>query len=271
MSSFATDGFCSSEIRKNIRIIRHRSNIWFDFCLDLNRCLQQIVYEVGGTRGTLFTKDVVTSAIYLRSISSFQGTINLAERGMHISGYALVRQIYEDSLCISATSSNWEHFKKMFEEDLKASRRKQMQFMLQSQNLDLETQNKLKEIINKTGKSQTLNMKKIASLGPLEKQYLFYQIISANASHCSADSLRSQVVIADNKSAWNGFRFGPSSKESIDALLWAACGAALPVALGCAEILKNDPQRTKISDWIFRFRNLPSQETEMIKSFRENV
>jgi hypothetical protein len=123
---------------------------------------------------------------------------------MVAEGRTLARSLIEDAFCIAALLSEPAIFVEMLKADFDASRRDQGKFILAE---DLIT---TIDAIDK--KAEIMGPKKVATLGPLTRQYLFYQRLSDDAAHPSSRSLHRYMVTDASRSGWSGYKSGAGDR-----------------------------------------------------------
>ena len=107
-----------------------------------------------------------------------------------------------------------------------------------------EGRDKLLAAIDQLGKPDTMNVKKLASLGPLIKQYLYYQRLSDDAAYTSGKALEHHVAQEDG--GWH-FRWGPATAEETAATLHHLVIGAMLIAVGVVQILKDEANGKALS------------------------
>jgi len=108
-NTFKEVGFLSPEIKPIIADLRKLHATWFVFAEDVNRTGQRIL---GGFQpsGSAAVRDVVAIALLMRTLSNFQGTILMAERGMVVEAGTLARCCFENAVFVGALRNEGDKF-----------------------------------------------------------------------------------------------------------------------------------------------------------------
>jgi hypothetical protein len=102
-------GFLSPDIQPIILDLRKIHVIWFVFAEDVNRTGQRILREFQPS-GTVTVRDVVGIALLMRSLSNFQGTVLMAERGMAVEAGTLARCCFENDVFLGTLTKEGDNF-----------------------------------------------------------------------------------------------------------------------------------------------------------------
>src|SRR5215472_5726056 len=102
-------GFLSPDMQPIIADMRKIHATWFVFAEDVNRTGQRILREFQPS-GTVTVRDVVGSALLMRTLSNFQGTILMAERGMAAEAGTLARCCFENAVFLGTLRKEGDKF-----------------------------------------------------------------------------------------------------------------------------------------------------------------
>jgi len=108
-NTFKEVGFLSPEIKPIIADLRKLHATWFVFAEDVNRTGQRIL-EGFQPSGSAAVRDVVAIALLMRTLSNFQGTVLMAERGMVVEAGALARCCFENAVFVGALRNEGDKF-----------------------------------------------------------------------------------------------------------------------------------------------------------------
>ena len=115
-SSIRDTGFLSPRTADLVRMYRQRLPAWFDLIEALNALGQRQMNRGVEKAAKLASLDPIniSARLLIRTMSNFQGSVLLAERGMVVEPQTLVRSCYENSFWIGAFFSSptgaLEHF-----------------------------------------------------------------------------------------------------------------------------------------------------------------
>jgi hypothetical protein len=232
---FKEEGFLGAGIANRIVSVRAENVDWFKLAEDTNAALMRA------------------------AIAALQGVILLTERGMVAEGRTLARSLIENAFCIAALIAEPAAFMKMLKADSDASRRNQGKFILAEQLIATAAKRDelqaTMEAIDK--KAEIMSPKKVAALGPLMRQYLFYQRLSDDAAHPSSRSLHRYMVTDASRSGWSGYKSGAGDQGENAATLHSAILAALPIGVGITQMLKDKDGNAEFGGLADRFEAMP--------------
>jgi hypothetical protein len=237
---YENTGFLSLSPDDGIDAIRGENADWFALAEDLNRAFTGLaVASMETAKTSLWDPKAVAVRLLLRCCGNFQAVILLTERGMVVEGRTLVRSLIEGAFAIAALVNRPSEFIDLLKADSEASRRRQGQFLLAQKLIDdSQRQANLQSVVDAIGKVEFINLKRLAELGPLGRLYLSYQRLSDGAAHVSARALDHHVHRNQSNDGWC-YEWGTGRLETNAATLYHAILAAIPVALGVTEVLKD--------------------------------
>lgn len=214
MTKFVEIGFTSDETRESIPNLILANADWFGLLNEVIESLQVTAIKACETvKGSPFDKFPLSLLVLHRANGHLQGAAILLERGMVVEARTLLRSFLETALVMAGVHDNYETVKAMLIEDMDAAKKGQAKvIMKQGIAHDIE---KLEERIKEFGKVQNLPIDKLAELGPLNKMYLLYRVISNDAAHPSGKSLRRHMRMADDGASWNGYLIGPNDADEV--------------------------------------------------------
>lgn len=257
---FRQTGFLSFKEGGVVADVRAENAEWFDLASDVNVELMKLaVTAMESAKTSTWSPESVTARVVLRSCSLFQGIILMAERGMIIEARTLSRSLLESAFCIAALHDSPSIFMQMLRDDDKASLRKRGDFILAEKLGDSGNDlAKLRKVISKMEKTETISPKKLAKLGPLIKQYLAYLQLSGDSAHISARALHRHIHINADGKGWS-YLWGAGDKKDVASTLDYAVMAALPVGVGTSQMLKRDDHNKAFGGIVSRFVSLRGQ------------
>jgi hypothetical protein len=257
---FKEEGFLSAGITDGIVSVRAENADWFKLAEDTNAALMRVaIAATGAVKTTSMAPEAVAVRVLLRSCGALQGVILLTERGMVTEGRTLARSLIENAFCIAALLAEPATFLTILKADSEASRHNQGKFILAE---DLITRgdkrDKLQAIMDAIDKkAEIMGPKKVAALGPLMRQYLFYQRLSDDAAHPSSKSLHRYMVTNASRSGWSEYKSGAGDQGENAATLHSAIEPALYVGVGIAQMLEDQSRGVEFADLAHRLEAMP--------------
>ncbi len=255
---FEKKGFLSAGITNGIARLRTENAAWFKLAEDTNAIfMHTATTAMNSVHTTSMSPEAVAVRVLLRSCGTLQGIILLTERGMVAEGRTLARSLIENAFCVAALHDKPALFIKMLKEDSDASLQLQRKFIIaESLIASGAARTKLQAAIDANEKSDIMSPKKIARLGPLLKQYLYYQRLSDDAAHASAKSLHRHVSVQKTPSGWN-YKWGAGDRDENAATLHHTILAALPIGIGITAMLKDTDGNAAFAELANRFQSMP--------------
>lgn len=255
---FEEKGFLSAGSANGIASLRAENADWFKLADDMNEVLMRSATAAMETvKTSSMAPEAVAVRVLQRSCGSFQAVILLTERGMVAEGRSLARSLIENAFGIAALHDNPAEFMKLLKEDSEASRKRQANFILAEDLIATgSSRSKLQDTVDAIGKPSPMNIKSLATLGPLTKLYLSYQRLSDDATHLSARSLNRHIWTDPTRSGWN-YKWGPGSQGENAATLYHAFLAAISIGVGVTQMLKDMANNEKFGELANRFHAMP--------------
>lgn len=255
---FEEQGFLSPVIASGVAQLRAENADWFQLADDMNAALMRAaVAATAAVKTNLWNPMAVAVRILLRSCGTFQGVILLTERGMVAEGRTLARSLIENAFCVAALHDQAEPFIKMLWDDSEASRHRQRKFIVAEELIaESAALDKLRAAIDAIDKPQRMNLKDVAKLGPLVKQYLAYQWLSDDSAHLSAKSLNRHVRGEAACSGWN-YKWAAGDRSENAATLHHAILAALGIGVGITQLLGDTNGNAVFGQIANRFHAMP--------------
>ena len=256
---FEEEGFLSVGVTNGIVSLRAENADWFKLAEDTNAALMRTAIAATSTvKTTSMAPEAVAVRVLLRSCGTFQGVILLTERGMVAEGRTLARSLIENAFCITALLVNPAATIEMLKADSDASHRNQGKFVLAEQLVAAGAKrDKLQATIDAIDKkAEIMSPKKVAALGPLQRQYIFYQRLSDDAAHPSARSLHRHMLTDASRSGWI-YKSGAGQQGENAATLHSAILAAIPIGVCITEMLKDTEGNAVFSELADRLQAMP--------------
>jgi Family of unknown function (DUF5677) len=256
---FEKQGFLSPIIANSVARLRADNKKWFELADDVNAALMCAAAVATATvRTKSWDPKAVAVRVLLRSCGTFQGVILLTERGMVAEGRTLARSLIESAFGVAALLKQGKPFIKMLKDDSEASRHRQRKFIVAEKLIAKNAAlNKLNTAIIAADKPQGMNVKCVARLGPLNKQYLAYQRLSDDSAHLSARSLHRHVCPNAAGNGWN-YKWAPGDRSENAATLHYAILAALGIGVGITQLLGDTDGNAVFGQIANRFHAMPS-------------
>jgi len=231
--SFGELGFLSPIV--SVFISQHRVSQlpWFTLAEKLNVIGQRQCQRGCEKTANLTALDPfnIGTRLLIRTMSNFQGSIILIERGMEVEALTLVRNCYENGFWIGAFFTDPAAALNAFKLDETKSQdsRADAFVSIAEKHGDPAMRAKTRQQFdNRRARSKTpaLGLEKLAQLAGLYPNYAFYKDVSSSSAHPSLNSL-DRYLDRDAAGNWQGFVIGPSTAESIGATLNLACHALI--------------------------------------------
>ena len=211
--------------------------------------------------GHNWSKEAVAVRLLLRTATSLQGVVLMAERGMVSPARTLVRTIVEDSFCAAALLDRPNEVIRMLRDDHEASRRGQAAFIYeQGLGDDPDMLARLQETIAAMERKPRIIWKNMAGLGSLLRQYLNYQRLSDDSLHTSALSLDRHVARRPSGEGWD-YRYAPGLPGEIASTLHRAGLAAVPVGIVVTQLIPETMCNPALKELADRFEGMPTGTT----------
>ncbi len=223
-------GFLSPQILSWIQRHRTANSDWFQLAENLNRIAHHAItaMEVPSDNNQVF----MAALLSMRGLSSFQGTLLLAERGMTQDARILVRSCFETVFYLGALLREPEFVEALIRDD--ADQRGKMARALlklpEGSGLEAEHTEKLTRFLDDLEQSgkvpQSIRVFETARLAGLKEIYgTYYRGLSNDAAHPSMVSLNRYVASGDSNEV-TGLHWGPDVSDVEDTVN-NACTAAI--------------------------------------------
>jgi Family of unknown function (DUF5677) len=247
-------GFLSPDMSKNIEECRKQNAIWFKLAEDINRSCQKILGEFQIGPGEVIATQLFGILFLIRTLSNFQGSILMAERGMVIEARTLARCCYENLFCVATLLKDGDKFLSEMDNGAKVAQKSTARWILQEpKRLDFSGPGaaaKLKahveEMDRRWGKLTALEWRNLAERGGVGDAYLYYKLLSGDGAHPSLASLN-HYISSGPGDAFKGVKWGPDIGGAADSLN-IVCNAAVMIGLGVAQIVNNDGLQRELTD-----------------------
>jgi hypothetical protein len=231
-SSIRDAGFLSPRTADLVSMYRQQLPAWFDLIETLNALGQRQMHrgvEKAGKLGSLDPINISTR-LFIRTMSNFQGSVLLAERGMVVEAQTLVRSCHENSFWIGAFFSSPTEALEAFQLDETKSQDSRADALLRivEEHGDDATRKETREqFASRRAKSKkaALGLEKLAKLAGLHPVFAFYKEVSASSAHPSLYSI--ERYLDKVPGGWRGFVGGPDTKENVILALNLTCHALI--------------------------------------------
>jgi hypothetical protein len=248
--SLQTDGYLSPDIAK--WIAKHRAEHAAAFALAdrLSQVAQQVM--LGAEVPKSDNRALLILLFFARALSSFQGALLLAERGMTVEALTLARSCLESAFFLGATAADAGFADRLISSD--AAHKKKVATWLTSPEaavteLAPEQIDKLRGFLANLKTAATpvapLPIKQAADAAQLSDIYeTVYRDLSDRAAHPSLNSLLRHIEVDDHGNAV-ALRFGPETKDLPETIL-AMTTALFYGIVGMGSAFAQDAWRAEI-------------------------
>jgi hypothetical protein len=236
--NFSTDddlndvGFLSAKIEPVIADLRKVNATWFVFGADLNRTGQRILRDFQPS-GSVAVRDVVAIALLMRTLSNFQGTVLMAERGMAVEAGTLARCCFENAVFVGTLRKEGDAFLSEMQMADSFSAKTMARWLVRVpdrlEHAPRGAKQRLETLIQETGKQmpgfETANFRALAQRAGLDDAYVHYAILSRQAAHPSAQSLDRYFIRGRGAFPLQAMRWGAyaSDPDEVGLILNMAC------------------------------------------------
>lgn len=107
MPPLEENGFLGKDIRGWIDKFRAQFKEWFELADELNRHCHALMFKIDAHSGDM--EEVLVATLYLRSMTTFQSVVLLAERGLTAQGKMLARCMFDSIFPLCAISNDRDH------------------------------------------------------------------------------------------------------------------------------------------------------------------
>lgn len=252
MTTFREAGFTSDEITKNVPQMIAANVEWFGILTELICLLQKTAMKAcDQVKGSPFDKLPLSLLILHRANGQIQGGMILLERGMVVEARTLLRSFLESTFMMAGIHDNYDAVKAMLIEDIEAAKKGQAKVIVK-QGISHQIP-ALEERIKEFGKVQNLPIDKLAELGPLNKMYLLYRVISNDAAHPSGKSLQRHMRMADDNKSWTGYLIGPSDAEEVAETADQLIMAGIALGVGFQQMVGDEENNAAVGHLAERY------------------
>lgn len=247
-NTFNDVGFLSPDIQPIIADLRKLHANWFVFAEDVNRTGQRILAEFKPS-GSVAIRDVVGLALLMRTLSNFQGTILMAERGMVVEAGTLARCCFENAVFIGTLVKEGDRFLQEMKMSHEFSDKLMARWLVRvptrlehaPSGAKRKLESRITEIAQQIPGFEPAKFKGLATRAGLDEAYVLYAILSRDAAHPSAQSLDRYFVRGQGEFPLQGMRWGAyaSERDEISLTLNMACLAMIEICERMCEMLPN--------------------------------
>lgn len=248
-NSLNSVGFLSPDMRPIIGDLRKIHATWFVFAEDVNRTGHRILREFVPS-GTVAVRDVVGIALLMRTLSNFQGTILMAERGMAAEAGTLARCCFENAVFLGTLRKEGDKFLAEMQMadrySVKAMARWLVRVPDRLEHAPRGAKQRLEGLISEIkqqipGFERRAEFKALAERAGLADAYVNYAVLSREAAHPSAQSLDRYFIRGRGATSLQGMRWGAyaGGPDEIGLTLNITCLAMLEVCESTCDMLDN--------------------------------
>jgi hypothetical protein len=229
---------------------------WYDFAEQLRATATRMFHH-------LETQIEPASKIYAlallgRTISNFTGAKILLEANQVLEARILVRCCWENVFYIAAIAKKGDKFIKTMKNDDAASRLARGKWLLENKLIDGKD-NEFRAFLKSLGKSnRSLDVKGVSGMGVIDRGYIFYAQISADAGHPTITSLNRHLVETLKWGTALSILPRIDSAEPIETISYA-CNALIGACFAAGEILGGSveaPEVKRLGDELLRLQGI---------------
>jgi hypothetical protein len=265
--SLRDHGFLSPVIADFIPTHRKSQSAWFVIAEKLNAIGQRQLQRGADKTVKLSSMDPLNIGVRLliRTMSNFQGSIILIERGMVVEAQTLIRNCYENGFWIGAFFTDPRAALDAFKLDETKSQDSRAAAILRivEQHGDPLLQAKMRQqFANRRAKSKenALGLEELAKLARLLPNYAFYREVSANSAHPSLNSLE-RYLDRNVDGDWQGsFILGPEKEENIGTTLNLSCQALISCLAAFGQLIGTSDDDQKLFELNEQYKSLAGIE-----------
>jgi hypothetical protein len=229
---------------------------WYDFAEQL-RATAMRMFDHLETPIEPETK-IYALALLGRTISNFTGTMILLEANQVLEARILVRCCWENVFYIAGIAKKGNKLIEAMKYDDAASRLARGKWLLQNKLIDGQDK-EFRAFLKSLGKSnRSLDVKSVSGMGVIDRGYIFYAQISADAGHPTVTSLNRHLV--ETLKWGNALSILPrtDSDEPIETISYA-CNALLGACFAAGEVLGGSmeaPEVKRLGDELLRLQGI---------------
>ena len=242
------EGFLSPDVA--YWSVKHRAenSAWVAVAEKLNRIAQSLLATTTLRIASAQDSKLLSMLLFTRSLSNFQATVLLAERGMVVEARLLARACLETTFCLGAMVKAGDEFvNKVLYNELH-ERRASVNWLLNAKNRrqflaadDRKRLAKHAEEVERTWKSLAkVGFEEMARLADMEPLYVWYRQLSGDAAHPTVSSLNRYIT--DNKGdEVSEIRWGPDcNSEELGDTINLACNFLLAACVSFNSVAGNE-------------------------------
>jgi len=211
---------------------------WFRLADDCLLALHALAENgKAAARTNLSAAPAVAALILIRSRGNLEGAILMAKRGMTAEARTLTRALVEAGFVIAALQAAPQGLVEILKSDSEKSLLQQSKLFLEHNPAsDAGVLAAIHALVDRAGKPNSLDVRRVAEMGPLNRRYLDYRRLSDDSVHVTARSLHRHV--RRQGASW-GYAPDEPSEEDTEATLHSRGNAAVAVGIGGSDFLKD--------------------------------
>lgn len=230
--SIRDEGFLSPDIEIQVERNRTEYSDWLLLARSCNRFAQKMLLDVQMDTTTCAPSKLVTVALFIRLLSSFQGAVLLAERSMEVEARTLTRACLETVFVLGAVVNDGDAMVREMYADMVARRRSQANWtqtrpeiiknLTDKSKFNLDMMNQLACDAEKDiGKLNKINYENLANRSGFPDHYIWYRILSGDSAHATAGALARYHL--DDEGARLHLAWGPDCTSNLAETLALLC------------------------------------------------
>jgi hypothetical protein len=217
-NSFNSVGFLSPEMQPIVADLRKIPAIanWFMLADGINRTGNRILRDFQPAE-TIAGRDIAGVALLMRTLSNFQGTIVMAERGMAVEAGTLARCCFENAFVVGTLRKEGDGFQEEMKMEHRFRVKRMARWLVQGGPGRLEStprgpkqrlEDRIAEIKQAIPGFSPAKFKELAERADLADEYVHYAVLSGDAAHPCARSLDRYLIPGRRTNPPQGMRWG---------------------------------------------------------------
>jgi hypothetical protein len=236
---------------------------WYDFAERLGITARRIFDHLETPINE--ERKVYALALLGRTISNFSSAMVLHQHSQIVDARILVRCCWENAFYVAGIAKIGDKFIKAMKDDDAASRLARGKLLLEINLVDGKSQEgaEFRAFLKTLGKSgRSLDVIRVAGMGVIDRGYIFYAQISADAGHPTITSLNRHLV--ETLKWGNALSILPraDNDESTETISYA-CNALLGTCYAAVEVIGGSveaPEIRRLSDELVKLQGIEPQQ-----------
>jgi Family of unknown function (DUF5677) len=255
-------GFLSPDTAAISADLKSKHPLWFKLAEDINRTVTRLLtgYGLAGKGAvsvTVNVRDIVIVALLTRTLSNFQGSIILAEKGLAVEAKTLVRCCFENAFVIGTLAKEGNDFLKEMDWGDRFSLKARALWLLQDQNR-LEhappgavrgVEQRREQLKKETKSFEPPAWQNLAGRAGMADEFIHYAQLSAEAAHPSGEALDRYFVRGGRQYPVRGMNRGAYfAVDEIEDALKRGCHAMLLIGDAVATLFSDQEIAAELAE-----------------------